>query len=1066
MADGVKVPIDLEVGEIKVDPGKVKKGAKKVADAMTQELAKTETGLEGLSRSIRLSLSGAENDVKALTKQLHELETLAKTLQSFGAVAVPGNGLHTALKDMEILKRRIAELNNQNPDDAPKTQALLAAEKKTEAAKAKLQALADKSKRMNELGATDNAWAALRYDTQLAAENLDKCVAEMRSLVREGKAFEGNPTAEQTKEIQAQLKGYSNFRGALAGKRGAASLGGIIGGNIDANSGVNTFTPQFLDVARQLNDVEQRVMRLGSRYQELKATGTGTTAQFKKMAYEASVLSNQYDILRRRMLEMAQAGQAMRSGTITDEQRTSLVRSLNEEYSRIAPILSEVQVVTEGAAAATGSFAKQTLSFMLAREALRDIGKLFSKLGGYAKRLGKHLLNVTKNFLHLGKGAGKAKHPLKRLLRLITMYGFGFRTFYYLIRAIRREIKKSLSTMALYVDEVRDNIAGLKYEWTGFKAAFGPAIQPLLDIVIPGLRAIIAGATELTYKIAQLNAVLVGQDYYYRAVIADVQSFASAMNKLAHYDKLNTVQNNSSTLAGVLGYNKTELDDWAKELRENLKNNSLSNMLLTWAQPSQLNNVLNNILTKLNGWAANIDNFADSGTLGAIGNAVGDFLVKVFEFIPKSNLLHSISALIQRVQRALIDLMGREDVQQGFMDAAISILDSSEWDAVLSNHITILGKILKAAVGLLAEYARTGKLKAALVQLGTAVGEALDDMGWDNIVDAVWGGLKAAFSGLWAALTHSEVLEKAAAIALAAGFVKLAAKVIKIIALYKLKNKVLGQQTKATKTETDAVTDLSGAYGWGLVGAGLFGTALQGLNSLLDGQSDVIDRLSLGHEELCASVGASAAAYNALAEAAAKAAEAEKSMPEFDAEAYAAEQEARLEAERQRAELNRAWHEFNAQEAAKAAEAESVPELTAEQKAMVTGLKGIAWYVTAKNAIKDTVSEVGEGIAYVLGETGKLLLKIFGIGAAGGAAIPAFATGAVLPPNRPFLAQLGDQKHGTNVEAPLDTIKQAVAEVLAQTGGTNNPIVLQISGKTIAQVVWSEDEKRYKQTGR
>lgn len=44
--------------------------------------------------------------------------------------------------------------------------------------------------------------------------------------------------------------------------------------------------------------------------------------------------------------------------------------------------------------------------------------------------------------------------------------------------------------------------------------------------------------------------------------------------------------------------------------------------------------------------------------------------------------------------------------------------------------------------------------------------------------------------------------------------------------------------------------------------------------------------------------------------------------------------------------------------------------------------------------------------------------------------IPYLAQGAVIPPNREFLAVLGDQKHGTNIEAPLDTIKQAVAEVM------------------------------------
>lgn len=41
--------------------------------------------------------------------------------------------------------------------------------------------------------------------------------------------------------------------------------------------------------------------------------------------------------------------------------------------------------------------------------------------------------------------------------------------------------------------------------------------------------------------------------------------------------------------------------------------------------------------------------------------------------------------------------------------------------------------------------------------------------------------------------------------------------------------------------------------------------------------------------------------------------------------------------------------------------------------------------------------------------------------------IPLLAQGAVLPANQPFLAVVGDQKHGTNVEAPLSTIQEAVA---------------------------------------
>lgn len=44
--------------------------------------------------------------------------------------------------------------------------------------------------------------------------------------------------------------------------------------------------------------------------------------------------------------------------------------------------------------------------------------------------------------------------------------------------------------------------------------------------------------------------------------------------------------------------------------------------------------------------------------------------------------------------------------------------------------------------------------------------------------------------------------------------------------------------------------------------------------------------------------------------------------------------------------------------------------------------------------------------------------------------IPYLAKGAVLPAGKPFLAMVGDQKHGTNIEAPLTTIQDAVALVM------------------------------------
>ena len=81
--------------------------------------------------------------------------------------------------------------------------------------------------------------------------------------------------------------------------------------------------------------------------------------------------------------------------------------------------------------------------------------------------------------------------------------------------------------------------------------------------------------------------------------------------------------------------------------------------------------------------------------------------------------------------------------------------------------------------------------------------------------------------------------------------------------------------------------------------------------------------------------------------------------------------------------------------------------------------------------------------------------------------IPYLASGAVIPPNKEFMAVLGDQSSGTNIETPLKTMIEAFNAALDARGGSSHePIILQLpNGKIIAELVWSEEEKRYKQTG-
>ena len=105
-------------------------------------------------------------------------------------------------------------------------------------------------------------------------------------------------------------------------------------------------------------------------------------------------------------------------------------------------------------------------------------------------------------------------------------------------------------------------------------------------------------------------------------------------------------------------------------------------------------------------------------------------------------------------------------------------------------------------------------------------------------------------------------------------------------------------------------------------------------------------------------------------------------------------------------------------------------------------IRGLNWLITKINSISlkvpDWVPAIGgKGWSPRLNQLSSITL-------------PRLATGAVIPPNKEFLAVLGDQKNGTNIETPLATMVDAFKQAMAESGGTTT-VVIQLDGKEIAR---------------
>ena len=77
--------------------------------------------------------------------------------------------------------------------------------------------------------------------------------------------------------------------------------------------------------------------------------------------------------------------------------------------------------------------------------------------------------------------------------------------------------------------------------------------------------------------------------------------------------------------------------------------------------------------------------------------------------------------------------------------------------------------------------------------------------------------------------------------------------------------------------------------------------------------------------------------------------------------------------------------------------------------------------------------------------------------------IPMLAQGGVIPANREFLAVLGDQKHGNNIEAPEGLIRKIVRE---ESGSGTYTFIAQLNGRTIFREVIDQAKLSRKMTGK
>ncbi len=135
----------------------------------------------------------------------------------------------------------------------------------------------------------------------------------------------------------------------------------------------------------------------------------------------------------------------------------------------------------------------------------------------------------------------------------------------------------------------------------------------------------------------------------------------------------------------------------------------------------------------------------------------------------------------------------------------------------------------------------------------------------------------------------------------------------------------------------------------------------------------------------------------------------------------------------------------------------------------------------AITGIENGINLIVDGLNYVLGGFNSIVswaASIVGVSWGGVSFVPRvylnriplpyLAQGAVIPPNAPFAAVLGDQKNGRNLEAPEGLIRKIVREESGGGAGNGNTyhVHVNMSGREVLEVVLSEAELKRGRNGK
>ena len=764
-------------------------------------------------------------------------------------------------------------------------------------------------------------------------------------------------------------------------------------------------TDEYKAIIAQIEKAENDLERANEKKEKFLATGGNTSSKtYKNIQYDIEAISQTLREAKLERDELLASGGAYNKidlGVDTEE-----LSAAEAELSRLKQNVYAASVSAERSA-----------------ERWRILNSAMSGMSKAANTVANALRNAARRVLGFLNPLKKTNQSMSVSIKNILKYAIGIRSLFALFNKLRSAISEGIKNLVQFDDTTNSNVSRLMSSLTRLKNSLATAFAPILNVVAPILSVLVDKLSEAATAVGMFFAAMTGQKTFTKAVAVQ-EDYAKSLSDTAEAaKKADKYLSGLDEIRTFTDKNDNDSDDGKakpSEMFEVVEIPSVFDELAAKAKQiiSEIKSAFSQMFAPLK---AAWDKYGDSimSTLLRIGGNVVNFGLRIAESTRDwfanlnweplmgaiDNLFLKIEPLVSLITDGL--LWAYENVLQplgtwtieealptvlNLIGSALELISSvaeaaAPWlQAIWDNFLEpIAGFAADAAVGLLNTVAKVlsdvaNNAAAVNILLGVAAAVAA-------IVVAVkaWNIAQAVLNALLTANPIGLII---------AGIAALIAAIVLCVTYW-------DEIVAAVKKSWDWIVDLfKKGIAWidsllkkdWTQSLGLFGNVVNAVFKNISNKIDAIKKIFSG-------------------------------VIEFIKGAFSGDWQKAWDGVKKI--FQGVWDGFTA--------------IVKTPINMIIGMinRLIEGIVGGINIMIDALNklsfDVPDWVPVIGGEKFG-----FDINKINFTKIPYLAKGAVIPPNAPFMAMLGDQRHGTNIEAPLDTIKDAVRQVLAERGNNQN----------------------------